>query len=154
MSQRAIFYRLDTQDTGQTQYFIARLVEKLLIQQKLRLCLYAEETQLDFWDQYLWQCPEASFLAHQIATTPANLMQAQAPLMLTALQAHTQASWPCAYDVLINLAQAPVSSCTPFTQVVEFVYLPQTMQVQAQRQRWRAYQALGIACVAHTLAFD
>lgn len=154
MSQRAIFYRLETSQAEQTQYFIARLLEKLLIQQKLGLCLYVEQAQLDFWDAYLWQYPEASFLAHQIATDTETLLHPPAPLMLTPVQAQTPVNWPSAYDVCINLAQAPVPACTPFAQVVELVYLSQPEQVQAQRQRWRAYQALGIPCVAHTLAFD
>lgn len=121
--------------------YVVRLVRKGA-STGAKLLLLVPESELAQFDNGLWQCAPAEFVAHCTADAPEHVA-ARSRVVLTA-----RLSLPTPCNVLINLCEHVPDGFADFERVIEVVGLDDHER-QTARQRWRWYVQAGAEMVRH-----
>ncbi len=112
-----------------------------------QLLVLAPEPQLRELDRLLWTQEPLDFLPHVRLPAPPQLAS-RSPIWLAA-------DWPtdeaAAGRVAVNLGLALPAAPARQARIIEVVGVEPEM-VEAGRQRWRGYKALGLGIVHHSVA--
>ncbi len=119
---------------------VCRIVEKATSLGHRIYIRTESEAQSRLLDKLLWEFKSTSFLPHEISSEPANnkicISHEQPPEQFD--------------DALINLHQEPVAEPRRLARLNELVG-PDQKSLQAGREHFRAYKALGLDIETHKL---
>jgi DNA polymerase III subunit chi len=130
--------------------YCCRLLRKA-VANGARVVVTGDTSHLHTLDALLWTFSPLEFVPHAWAdpATAASLM-AYSPVLLAPELASMTAELPH-HQVLLNLADHPVTGFEAFERLIEVVSLDPTDR-QGARSRWKHYAARGYPIVRHDLA--
>ncbi len=132
--------------------FACRLLRKAH-RQGAQLLVTAPEVELARLDRQLWTQEQLDFLPH-VRLPAAAAVVARSPIWLAAewqQAADLTTAEQAARRVLVNLGAELPEAPARLVRIIEVVGA-EPEQVEAGRQRWRAYKALGLGIVHHPAA--
>lgn len=121
--------------------YICRLVRKVRAH-NLRLVVCADPADVADIDQRLWTLTPMAFLPHAGPDTPVSVAERSPVRLCSEVSVHHTG------DVLVNLCAAMPAHTDRFGRLVEIVPTDEAARAAA-RQRWRAYQAIGLSPERH-----
>jgi DNA polymerase III subunit chi len=125
-------------------HYTCRLLRKA-VGTGARVAVTGDAETLRQLDTALWAFSPLDFLPHAWSDASASLRSAS-PILL-ARQASDVAGWP----VVVNLGGSPVPEASLHDKVIEIVG-DQDSELALARQRWKAYQAVGMTPRRHEVA--
>lgn len=140
-NQDVVFYVLNSSDPKNRDKFTAKLIQKILSEQRQADVLFANQQDAQRFDLTLWGVQPHSFIAHAMAN------EVDTPIQLFGEQITKSCQ-----DVLLNLHTNFQKQFLNYQRTIEI--LDQTEHlIQKGRERFKQYRLQGIVPVVHKIGY-
>lgn len=137
-----VFYVLNSADTQSLDAFTAKLIQKIVSEERQADVLFASLQDAQRFDLSLWGIRPQSFIPHSVAN------EVSAPIQLFG-ETVSKAS----QDVLLNLHSDFQTGFKQYARTIEI--LDQTEHlIQKGRERFKQYRSLGIEPLVHKIGYS